>query len=237
MTITITPPETLSFQRPLTKVSEETLLIENSSSQEVAFKVKTTAPKVYCVRPNAGTIPAGDKITILVMMQAHPEEPPVAQKCKDKFLIQTVPLNDVLKSVPTNEFWSHVDAHYKDDIVQKKLRCTYVDANAADSTPLTNGAKSAQAEPDVQSKTLNTTVDNTIDLDAPELDEQQSMDEVTRLNLELDAYKNEVEALRARAPEAPKSKSLTKNGVPLPAVILIVVLSFLISFFINRGSA
>lgn len=41
---------------PLTSITEETLLVKNPHPTPVIFKVKTTAPKHYCVRPNAGKI-------------------------------------------------------------------------------------------------------------------------------------------------------------------------------------
>ena len=41
---------------PLTRTVEETLTIRNPYSTPIAFKVKTTAPKQYCVRPNSGIV-------------------------------------------------------------------------------------------------------------------------------------------------------------------------------------
>jgi hypothetical protein len=41
---------------PLTEPIKETLLIRNPTQLPIAFKVKTTAPKQYCVRPNSGRI-------------------------------------------------------------------------------------------------------------------------------------------------------------------------------------
>ncbi|KAI8067130.1 PapD-like protein [Gongronella butleri] len=232
MSVVISPAEVLSFKRPLTKVSEETLVIENNHTEEMAFKVKTTAPKVYCVRPNAGTVPPGGHIKIQVMMQAHASEPPASQKCKDKFLIQAVPLNDDLRAhLDGPDLWSHVDARYKDTMYQKKLRCAYVDASEAPAA--TNGTDNGSTHTaEVREREFNSAVD-TIDLDTPELEDQE-VDELTKLQLELDAYRNEVEALRARAPDAPKTKAINK-GVPLPIVLLAVILSFVLSFFINRN--
>ena len=40
------------------------LTIENLSDQSVAYKVKTTAPKVYVVKPNQGILDQGSKINI-----------------------------------------------------------------------------------------------------------------------------------------------------------------------------
>jgi hypothetical protein len=49
---------------PLTRTTKETLNITNPNSHDIAFKVKTTAPKLYCVRPNAGVVPAGQSLEV-----------------------------------------------------------------------------------------------------------------------------------------------------------------------------
>ena len=56
MSVDISPHTQLGFPRPLTQVVKKSLYVTNSNSQPVAFKVKTTAPKQYCVRPNSGRI-------------------------------------------------------------------------------------------------------------------------------------------------------------------------------------
>jgi hypothetical protein len=44
----------------LTRVVKQTIKIENPNSKPIAFKVKTTAPKLYCVRPNSDIIPPNE---------------------------------------------------------------------------------------------------------------------------------------------------------------------------------
>ena len=47
---------------PFEEVVTATLTLENPSNEKVGFKVKTTAPKQYCVRPNSGVIdPSGQQ--------------------------------------------------------------------------------------------------------------------------------------------------------------------------------
>jgi hypothetical protein len=53
--ISLSPPNELSFKRPFTTgVVTQSLIVGNDSAHPIAFKVKTTAPKQYCVRPNSG---------------------------------------------------------------------------------------------------------------------------------------------------------------------------------------
>lgn len=55
-------PSILWFLGPFTEVVTTKLTLRNPSNERVGFKVKTTAPKQYCVRPNSGVIqPHGDQ--------------------------------------------------------------------------------------------------------------------------------------------------------------------------------
>jgi len=64
------------------------LTVHNPTSSDQAFKVKTTAPKKYCVKPNTGIVPAGATTVVTVIMQAQREVPADLENCRDKFLVQ-----------------------------------------------------------------------------------------------------------------------------------------------------
>uniref|UniRef100_A0A4X2LT58 VAMP associated protein B and C n=1 Tax=Vombatus ursinus TaxID=29139 RepID=A0A4X2LT58_VOMUR len=49
---------------PFTDVVTTNLKLGNPSDRNVCFKVKTTAPRRYCVRPNSGIIDAGTSINV-----------------------------------------------------------------------------------------------------------------------------------------------------------------------------
>jgi ABC-type maltose transport system permease subunit len=53
-----------SFTGPFTDVVMTELKLSNPSEKRVLFKVKTTAPKRYCVRPNSGLIEPGGKVAV-----------------------------------------------------------------------------------------------------------------------------------------------------------------------------
>ncbi|RZC71518.1 hypothetical protein C5167_034678 [Papaver somniferum] len=71
------------------KQSSSSLQLTNKTDEYVAFKVKTTNPKKYCVRPNTGIVLPGTTFVVTVTMQAQKEAPQDMQ-CKDKFLLQSV---------------------------------------------------------------------------------------------------------------------------------------------------
>lgn len=99
------------------------LTITNNNVLPVAFKVKTTAPKVleaildvtvfdffdlfrrqlYCVRPNAGRIEPNESVAVSVQLQPLKEEPSLNVKCKDKFLVQSTLINAERETIPLSE--------------------------------------------------------------------------------------------------------------------------------------
>ncbi|XP_044499360.1 vesicle-associated protein 1-2-like isoform X2 [Mangifera indica] len=81
-------PLELKFTFEVKKQSSCSIQLGNKSDQYVAFKVKTTSPKKYCVRPNVGIIKPRATFDFAVTMQAQRIAPPDLQ-CKDKFLIQS----------------------------------------------------------------------------------------------------------------------------------------------------
>lgn len=54
----LTPSE-LRFRFELRRNIPVTLSLHNPGSEPVAFKVKTTSPKKYCVRPSSGVVDPG----------------------------------------------------------------------------------------------------------------------------------------------------------------------------------
>lgn len=128
----VDPSPDISFDVIGGKPSSCPLRLFNSGTDHMAFKVKTTAPKKYCVRPNAGVIPPGKHVEVHVIPQVgRGGEGILASdlqgKCKDKFMIQstTVPVDEPL----TPELWGQVPPA---ELGQTLLRCKYkVRARAA----------------------------------------------------------------------------------------------------------
>ncbi|TFL01262.1 PapD-like protein [Pterulicium gracile] len=127
MSVSLTPSSALTFNRPLTQLVKRVLTISNTNDRPVAFKVKTTAPKLYCVRPNSGRIEPGEQTEVAVMLQPMKDEPPLNFKCKDKFLIQSIAITPEKEQLPLADLWSVPDGGSEDARVhQQKLRVTYL---------------------------------------------------------------------------------------------------------------
>ncbi|ORZ38452.1 PapD-like protein [Catenaria anguillulae PL171] len=127
MSIELDPSQQLSFPRPLADGSSVTLKLRNPGDVTVAFKVKTTAPKQYCVRPNCGNIGPRETVDISVLLQPMKIEPPAGFKCKDKFLVQSVAVAPLEVDLQSTELWLAVEKARKEEIVEHKLRCAYLD--------------------------------------------------------------------------------------------------------------
>uniref|UniRef100_M1CG71 Vesicle-associated membrane protein n=1 Tax=Solanum tuberosum TaxID=4113 RepID=M1CG71_SOLTU len=125
-------PTELKFPFELRKQSACSMQLSNKTDQYIAFKVKTTNPKKYCVRPNAGVVLPGSSCNVTVTMQAQKEAPPDMQ-CKDKFLIQSAiaPTGTTNKDV-TPEIFNREDGKVIDEF---KLRVVYVPANPPSPVP------------------------------------------------------------------------------------------------------
>jgi len=95
------------------------LVLKNGTKEKQAFKVKTTAPKKYCVKPNTGIVEPGASLTVTVMMQAHREVPSDFAACKDKFLVQSCPSG---ASTDMTELFARANEKIK----ETKLRVAYV---------------------------------------------------------------------------------------------------------------
>ncbi|KAL0580623.1 phosphatidylinositol-binding protein scs2 [Marasmius crinis-equi] len=152
MSVYLNPSSSLGFNRPLTVLVKRTLTITNPHDQPVAFKVKTTAPKLYCVRPNSGKVEPGQSAEVAVMLQPLKDEPPLNAKCKDKFLIQSTLITPEKEQKPLAEIWSGPDATGADAVHQQKLKVVYMppegqtlveeDENAANQSSILGGGDS-----------------------------------------------------------------------------------------------
>ncbi|KAJ7259508.1 PapD-like protein [Mycena haematopus] len=128
MSVSLAPSNALGFNRPLTTLVKRSLTISNHNAQPVAFKVKTTAPRLYTVRPNSGRVEPGQSVDVLVMSQPLKDEPPLNAKCKDKFLIQSTLITPGKEAMSLQDIWASPDSGEEGKVHQQKLRVVYLPA-------------------------------------------------------------------------------------------------------------
>ncbi|KAF3448345.1 hypothetical protein FNV43_RR09058 [Rhamnella rubrinervis] len=116
-------PLELKFPFELKKQISCSLQLSNKTDSYVAFKVKTTNPKKYCVRPNTGIVLPRSTCDVIVTMQAQ-KEAPADMQCKDKFLLQSVKVNQGATPKEINaEMFNKEAGHVVEEC---KLRVLYV---------------------------------------------------------------------------------------------------------------
>nr|XP_043619976.1 vesicle-associated protein 1-3-like [Erigeron canadensis] len=115
-------PEELRFTfKPKTQMSCTVKLINKSNLSHMAFKVKTTHPKLYSVKPRAGLIKPYETCEVVIMRQAQLVMPLPREMAKEKFLIERILLlvpedtttsisKDNIAALFTSEDWKkHID--------------------------------------------------------------------------------------------------------------------------------
>uniref|UniRef100_A0A1W7R9A0 Putative VAMP-associated protein n=1 Tax=Hadrurus spadix TaxID=141984 RepID=A0A1W7R9A0_9SCOR len=112
------PQVELHFKGPFTDVVTSHLKLTNPTDRRVCFKVKTTAPKRYCVRPNSGIIEPKQFVNVAVMLQPFEYDP--NEKNKHKFMVQTMfaPEGDINQET----LWREANP---ESLMDSKLRCYF----------------------------------------------------------------------------------------------------------------
>lgn len=114
----IEPAHELKFVGPFCTAVSSFMRLTNPTEHVILFKIKTTAPKKYCVRPNCGILEPKDTIEITIVLQPFIFE--AAEKNKHKFMVQSMimPEGDV-----------NIDSVWKDcnpeNLMDSKLRCVF----------------------------------------------------------------------------------------------------------------
>eukprot|EP00164_Ancoracysta_twista_P006555 GFYU01009145.1.p1 GENE.GFYU01009145.1~~GFYU01009145.1.p1 ORF type:complete len:249 (-),score=53.82 GFYU01009145.1:230-976(-) len=216
------------------------LEILNTGSKSLGFKVKTTAPRRYCVRPNQGLVEAGAKLQVSIVLQAF-KELPEDIKCKDKFLVQGFFVdNDADASDPATL--------QKATLMDQKLKCTWVLGDGAkgvaDKDAATLPPKSGFKPTSTPSSATNGSDSSELlnQLTALKQSRNELQDQLTASRAELDALKDANKALTASQnrlkEELKKAESVqtkTANagggGINLVLTLIIMLLAFFAGMF------
>ncbi|KAI9258171.1 PapD-like protein [Phascolomyces articulosus] len=229
MSVQIEPEKFLTFQRPLIRTVEEILTIKNPHSTPVAFKVKTTAPKQYCVRPNSGIVDPESTREVLVMLQAFKEEPESDYRCKDKFLVQTVMVPADKQLLAVNDLWSQMEATDAASIKQHKLKCEFLPANTPEvEEPSVNGVHATTEQyirqrsspaPAASESTLQNDYDST-------------QNEVLQMKEKLQEYERELSNIRSLKEPSDQLVQSQQQGYPIQVLVMVAIAVFAMSYAI-----
>ena len=108
---------------------------------QVAFKVKTTNPKKYSVRPSSGFLDGNASKDIIITLNASSKsvDPAFIENCRDKFLIQTTMVDKSTKAVSSELFDN------SNGLQQHKLRVQMISMNPV--SPVAEGVEEAMHTP------------------------------------------------------------------------------------------
>lgn len=112
------PSTELRFRGSFTAVVTANLKLTNPTEKKVCFKVKTTAPKRYCVRPNSGFVEPNGVVEVAVMLQPFEYDP--KEKSKHKFMVQTMFAPE--GEVDHETLWKDAD---QSTFMDSKLKCVF----------------------------------------------------------------------------------------------------------------
>ncbi|CEP60230.1 phospholipid metabolism-regulating protein SCS22 LALA0_S01e05974g [Lachancea lanzarotensis] len=169
-------PSVLEYKPPFTAQATEYVTVTNNSDQAVAFKVKTTAPKFYCVRPNAALVGPGEQVQVQVILLGLAKEPAADFKCRDKFLVITLPAPYDLGSSSVTEAWPQLEAEFKENAVSKKIKVNYIlDAEPSAQESAGGAAAAAGAKSDDTAKKPELNENDIQDITKPESQPKESV--------------------------------------------------------------
>ncbi|KAF5836971.1 PapD-like protein [Dunaliella salina] len=232
--VEVQPPD-LRFRLVLGKQLLATISINNPLDNRVAFKIKTTAPKKYVVRPSSGIAEAHSQVNVQVIMQAQKEYPPDFQNCRDKFMIQVTPLESE-ETLDKDTFNKEV----RRDMQEHRLR-VIMESPAAPPSPVPE-ANEGDAEAEGGFKPAAGENQGGMAAAPPAAPAATGASQQEALKLQLERVKREREDLRKKLDEATLqggavgSKGKTdsaalKSRVRVVHIILVAIIAFLIGHF------
>lgn len=228
----------------------------------MAFKVKTTAPKLYCVRPNASVIRPGESAKISITLQGFTKPLPKDYKCKDKFLIVSCPCPTLDDPTKVAENWASLNKLYGEKEVQKKLRVNFIveedstDEPHAEDTTFANTSQLSPAR-DYNNTTLggaDTTLANDKSIHTPVTQPDTTVNEsilpsanntvinntvindtdkeLEHSNTQIDSLSKKLDSTEAEPKPKIAAVDETVNGISFPFAFILVVLALLLGWYI-----
>lgn len=132
--VRVHPEKALEFPLVLYSSVTTPLILDNITSSTVAFKIKTTAPRGYLVRPSSGLIQAGQSKEIQVILQ--PLQSVEQASPSHRFLIQTTICDSSVEQL-TKDFWHELN---KEQLFEHRLSVIFKQESMGVSEPLASSS-------------------------------------------------------------------------------------------------
>ncbi|CAN8286367.1 unnamed protein product [Cochlearia groenlandica] len=228
-------PIDLQFPFELKKQISCSLYLANKTDNHIAFKVKTTNPKKYCVRPNTGVVLPRSSSEVLVTMQAQ-KEAPVDMQCKDKFLLQcVVSSHGATAKEVTNEMFSKESGNR---VEETKLRVVYVDPPRPPSPFREGSEEGSSPRGSVSDNGNNSDFTAAPIFSVDRLEPQDNSSEARALIARLTEEKNSAiqtyNKLQQELEKLKRESKRTGGGVPFVYVLLVGLIGLILGYFLKK---
>lgn len=190
----IEPQHELAFIGPFTTAVSAVMTLRNPSDRKVCFKIKTTAPKRYCVKPNSGVIDPKQAVQVAVSLQPFEYDP--NEKNRHKFMVQAMFAPE--GEINPDTLWKETDGS---QLMDSKLKCVFVmPENSSNSGgaggAVANGAEKSQERPDSHIPSSVPTKPSSPKVSYSDSGEDKSSDTLKRSVDEIKRLQEEISALR-----------------------------------------
>jgi len=212
----ITPQHELRFQGPFNDVVTSNLALFNPSDKKVCFKVKTTAPRRYCVRPNSGVVDSKSTVNVSVMLQ--PIEGDASDKGKHKFMVQSMFAPDNVEDL--DKLWGEASSG---DLMDSKLRCVFEENP---STPEEPPVEKEEPLMEVEKEPEN-----------PKAELRLLMEECKRLQAENSKFKQLYDEVKCQLGGSSGGVDDVMTLVKTHLVLVMILVSFIFGFGMMLGVA
>ncbi|KAL8605002.1 hypothetical protein ACOMHN_018804 [Nucella lapillus] len=193
------------YAGPFTDVVTAELKLFNPTEKRICFKVKTTAPKRYCVRPNSGILETEASITVAVMLQPFEYDP--SEKNKHKFMVQSMCAPDG-KIDSQDQLWKDAPP---ESLMDTKLRCVF-------EMPKTPAQASVQDNmQEEKAKVLKTDPVTPPRASMSGGDDRKMMEDVRRLQAEVNSLRSENSHLKDEGARLRKMHASDTSSSPIPS--------------------
>ncbi|XP_023013355.1 LOW QUALITY PROTEIN: vesicle-associated membrane protein-associated protein B/C [Leptinotarsa decemlineata] len=219
----IEPQNELRFKGPFNVPVTSYMKLTNPSDKKVLFKIKTTAPKKYCVRPNSGVLDANSNTEIAICLQPFLFDP--AEKNKHKFMVQTVFAPE--GEINLEQLWKEITP---EQLMDSKLKCVF--EMPPEHTEISGSDDTAKFSPKTAAPVLPTnSADSELQKAAQEVqqlreEESQLRQENLLLKEEILQLKQQVGVARA-APTNRYAPPVQDQNVPMVYLAMAVILGLI----------
>lgn len=217
MTLLQLDPDNILYfcKTPMTASPSRMLKLTNMHSGNVAFKVKTTAPKAYLVRPSNGTLRPRDTQEVQIILQPQGSD---GQANNHRFLVQATPVNTF--DPVSREQW----AEFSKDIVQEmRLNVVLEESETMEAETATTKQSESTFAANPAHQVSNATGEQAGDL-------KVKYDELVQYTLMLEKEKKKLEADMANLTAAKGSGGGDGGGYSMMQIIAVAIIAFLLSF-------